>query len=283
MGAATIGPSSSTATPAAPASRSPGLRLPDELSARSAPRTRRASRGASDGGRRRRPLPRPRSASSATNYADRVRHARRPAGRAGLRARPRAAAVRERYGDGKFAAEPAPGPPAGRGRRLARDGQLRRRDRRRQGLTVLGHAPPELPLAEGPPGPPLRPGLLGVPRGPRRPRAAGDDAGRRHRRVRPDPEDRPVRAEQHDREDRPRPLAARLHRPAGRRRRPRRARSTARPTRSAATSRTAPSPPPTSPATILHHLGIDHRREYWDEFQQVPRRLSEGRPIADLA
>ncbi|MFO0889033.1 MAG: DUF1501 domain-containing protein [Isosphaeraceae bacterium] len=36
-------------------------------------------------------------------------------------------------------------------------------------------------------------------------------------------------------------------------------------------------------ATILHHLGVDHRLEYWDEFQQVPRRLSEGKPIADLA
>lgn len=35
-------------------------------------------------------------------------------------------------------------------------------------------------------------------------------------------------------------------------------------------------------ATILHHLGVDHRREYWDEFQQVPRRLSEGRPIVGL-
>jgi uncharacterized protein (DUF1501 family) len=40
---------------------------------------------------------------------------------------------------------------------------------------------------------------------------------------------------------------------------------------------------PVSPAdlsaTILHHLGIDARREYWDEFQQVPRRLSEGTPL----
>lgn len=35
-------------------------------------------------------------------------------------------------------------------------------------------------------------------------------------------------------------------------------------------------------ATIFHHLGVDPRREYWDEFQQVPRRLSEGRPILDL-
>jgi Protein of unknown function (DUF1501) len=37
---------------------------------------------------------------------------------------------------------------------------------------------------------------------------------------------------------------------------------------------------PVSPAdltaTILHHLGIDHEREYWDEFQLMPQRLSEG-------
>ena len=36
-------------------------------------------------------------------------------------------------------------------------------------------------------------------------------------------------------------------------------------------------------ATILHHLGVDLRREYWDEFQQVPRRLSEGTPIPGLS
>ena len=35
-------------------------------------------------------------------------------------------------------------------------------------------------------------------------------------------------------------------------------------------------------ATILHHLGIDPRREYWDRFQQVSRRLSEGEPLRDL-
>ena len=35
-------------------------------------------------------------------------------------------------------------------------------------------------------------------------------------------------------------------------------------------------------ATILHHLGVDFRREYWDEFQQVPRRLSVGSPIQGL-
>jgi uncharacterized protein (DUF1501 family) len=35
-------------------------------------------------------------------------------------------------------------------------------------------------------------------------------------------------------------------------------------------------------ATILYHLGIDFRREYWDEFQQIPRRLSEGAPLSGL-
>jgi hypothetical protein len=35
-------------------------------------------------------------------------------------------------------------------------------------------------------------------------------------------------------------------------------------------------------ATILHHLGIDPTREYWDRFQQIPRKLSEGRPLRDL-
>jgi Protein of unknown function (DUF1501) len=35
-------------------------------------------------------------------------------------------------------------------------------------------------------------------------------------------------------------------------------------------------------ATILHHLGIDSGREYWDEFQQVPRKLSEGTAIRTL-
>jgi hypothetical protein len=35
-------------------------------------------------------------------------------------------------------------------------------------------------------------------------------------------------------------------------------------------------------ATVLHHLGLDPAREYWDEFQQVPRRLSEGTPVRDL-
>jgi hypothetical protein len=43
---------------------------------------------------------------------------------------------------------------------------------------------------------------------------------------------------------------------------------------------------PVSPAdlsaTIFHHLGIDPSQEYWDEFQQVPRKLSEGRALKTL-
>ena len=43
---------------------------------------------------------------------------------------------------------------------------------------------------------------------------------------------------------------------------------------------------PVSPAdlsaTILDHLGVDPRLEYWDEFQQIPRRLSEGRVLKEL-
>ena len=43
---------------------------------------------------------------------------------------------------------------------------------------------------------------------------------------------------------------------------------------------------PVSPAdlsaTILHHLGIDPTREYWDHFQQIPRKLSEGSPLRNL-
>lgn len=34
-------------------------------------------------------------------------------------------------------------------------------------------------------------------------------------------------------------------------------------------------------ATILSHLGVDPTREYLDEFQQLPRRLSEGEVITD--
>ena len=35
-------------------------------------------------------------------------------------------------------------------------------------------------------------------------------------------------------------------------------------------------------ATILDHLGLDPNREYWDEFQQITRKLSEGTPIKTL-
>jgi hypothetical protein len=35
-------------------------------------------------------------------------------------------------------------------------------------------------------------------------------------------------------------------------------------------------------ATILHHLGIDHTREYVDEFQRLSNRLSKGSPVRDL-
>jgi uncharacterized protein (DUF1501 family) len=35
-------------------------------------------------------------------------------------------------------------------------------------------------------------------------------------------------------------------------------------------------------ATILQYLGIDPTREYWDRFQQIHRRLSEGCPLRDL-
>ncbi len=35
-------------------------------------------------------------------------------------------------------------------------------------------------------------------------------------------------------------------------------------------------------ATILHHLGIDAARNYWDEFQQVQQKLSAGHAIRDL-
>jgi hypothetical protein len=43
---------------------------------------------------------------------------------------------------------------------------------------------------------------------------------------------------------------------------------------------------PVSPAdlsaTVLHHLGIDFTREYWDEFQQMRQKLATGQPIKDL-
>src|SRR5262245_871902 len=35
-------------------------------------------------------------------------------------------------------------------------------------------------------------------------------------------------------------------------------------------------------ATILHHLGIDASQRYWDHFQQIPRKLSEGTPLRNL-
>ncbi len=35
-------------------------------------------------------------------------------------------------------------------------------------------------------------------------------------------------------------------------------------------------------ATILHHLGIDFSRQYHDQFQQIPQRLSTGQVIKDL-
>jgi hypothetical protein len=46
--------------------------------------------------------------------------------------------------------------------------------------------------------------------------------------------------------------------------------------------RDSPVSPADLTATILHHLGIDSTREYWDEFQQVRRRLCEGRPLRNL-
>ncbi|HKI41820.1 MAG TPA: DUF1501 domain-containing protein [Mycobacterium sp.] len=43
---------------------------------------------------------------------------------------------------------------------------------------------------------------------------------------------------------------------------------------------------PVSPAdlsaTILEHLGIDPTQEYWDHFQQIPRKLSTGKPLRNL-
>jgi len=35
-------------------------------------------------------------------------------------------------------------------------------------------------------------------------------------------------------------------------------------------------------ASILHHLGIDHRQQYEDEFQHLRNRLSEGEPVKNL-
>jgi hypothetical protein len=44
----------------------------------------------------------------------------------------------------------------------------------------------------------------------------------------------------------------------------------------------APVSPADLSATILHHLGVDPSQEYWDEFQQVVRKLSEGAPLTGL-
>ena len=53
-------------------------------------------------------------------------------------------------------------------------------------------------------------------------------------------------------------------------------------TRSGGYVKDSPVTPADLTATILHHLGIDSGREYWDEFQEVPRKLSEGTPIRTL-
>jgi hypothetical protein len=36
-------------------------------------------------------------------------------------------------------------------------------------------------------------------------------------------------------------------------------------------------------ATIFSHLGIDPSQTYHDEFQKLPRKLSEGKVVKDLA
>lgn len=35
-------------------------------------------------------------------------------------------------------------------------------------------------------------------------------------------------------------------------------------------------------ATILHHLGIDAPREYWDNFERTPPRQCDGLPVRGL-
>ena len=35
-------------------------------------------------------------------------------------------------------------------------------------------------------------------------------------------------------------------------------------------------------ATILRHLGVDPHQEWFDRFQRVRRRLSEGNPVPNL-
>lgn len=44
----------------------------------------------------------------------------------------------------------------------------------------------------------------------------------------------------------------------------------------------APVTPADLAATILLHLGVDPDLEYWDEFQQLSRKLAEGTPIRNL-
>ena len=43
-----------------------------------------------------------------------------------------------------------------------------------------------------------------------------------------------------------------------------------------------PVPPADITATILHHLGIDPKKQYFDEFQRTRRNLSEGTPVRNL-
>ena len=132
---------------------SPGLRLPDGRAA--GPRRRRGDSAAASSRRpaARRSSRRRRPDRSDDNYATAfaLLGNAEPARAFELDREPAAGprALRRR----QVRPEPAAGPPAGRGRRLAGDGQLRRRDARRQGLAVLGHAPPQLPHAQGPAGP----------------------------------------------------------------------------------------------------------------------------------
>src|SRR3712207_7417827 len=56
-----------------------------------------------------------------------------------------------------FRSEPAPGPPARRGGRVAGDSQLAGRDEGRRREHLLGHAPGQFRQAEGPALPDLRP------------------------------------------------------------------------------------------------------------------------------
>jgi hypothetical protein len=53
-------------------------------------------------------------------------------------------------------------------------------------------------------------------------------------------------------------------------------------TRDAGYVRDKPVTPADLTATILLHLGIDHRQRYEDDFQRLQNRLSEGSPLRDL-